>query len=74
MIPLIAMQFTEEVAWDATDFIVMGLLLFGIGSLFVLLSRRVRRPQRFVVGIGCAVLFLYLWAELAVGVFTNLGS
>ncbi len=74
LIPLIAMQFSEEVNWDGTDFLVMGMLLFGMSSLFVLVSRRTPRRNRLVIGFACAVLFLYLWAELAVGIFTNLGS
>ena len=73
-IPLIAMQFTTEVDWDATDFIVMGSLLFGMASLFVLATRRVTRRHRIIIGGIFAAAFLLIWAELAVGVFTNLGS
>lgn len=74
LIPLIAMQFTTEVSWDETDFIVMGSLLFGSASLFVLAARRVQRKQRVFIGVMFLAAFLYIWAELAVGVFTNLGS
>jgi hypothetical protein len=41
-IPLIAMQFTDEVAWTLFDFVVMGMLLSGTGSLIVLASRKIR--------------------------------
>lgn len=74
LIPAIAMQFTDEVNWDAADFIVMGLLLFDTASLFVFVSRRVPCRRRAVIGIVFAAAFLYLWADLAVGVFTPLGS
>lgn len=74
LIPLVAMQFTSEVRWDETDFIVMGVLLFGISSLFVLVARKVPRKRRVVIGGIFLLAFLYIWAELAVGVFTNLGS
>ena len=74
LIPFIAMQFTTEVSWDQTDFIVMGSLLFGTSSLFVLVARRAPRKKRMLIGGIFIAAFLYLWAELAVGIFTNLGS
>jgi hypothetical protein len=74
LIPLIAMQFTTEVEWDETDFIAMGSLLFVLASLFVLVARRTQRKHRVVIGSMFLAAFLYIWAELAVGVLTNLGS
>ena len=74
LVPLIAMQFTNEVNWDAKDFIVMGFLLLITASLFVLVSRRVSRKRQAVIGLMFAATFFYVWAELAVGLFTNLGS
>jgi hypothetical protein len=74
LVPLIAMQFTAEVNWNALDFAAMGLLLYGAASLFVWLARKVCRRHRILVGIGVAILFMYVWAELAVGVFLSLGS
>ena len=74
LIPWITMQFNEEVNWNKIDFVVMGILLFSMGSLFVLLSRRLPRKWRIVVGASVAALFFYVWAELGVGILTNLGS
>ncbi len=73
-IPLIAMLFTTEVQWGAEDFIIMGIILFGMGSLFVSIARVILRNYRLLVGIRILFLTLYIWAELAVGIFTNLGS
>lgn len=73
LIPLIAMQFSDKVVWTPADFVAMGTLLFGAGSLFVLTARRVTKYQA-VVAIVFAAALLYVWAELAVGVFTDLGS
>jgi peptidoglycan/LPS O-acetylase OafA/YrhL len=74
LIPFIAMQLSTDVKWDETDFIVMGALVFGAASLFVLTARRTPRRQWLLIGGIYMAAFLYIWAELAVGVFTNLGS
>lgn len=74
LIPLVAMQFTDEVNWTAADFFVMSFLIFSIGSLFILVARRTDRKYRVVIALLLATVLLYIWAELAVGIFTGLGS
>ncbi len=70
LIPLIAMQFSDEVNWDLIDFVVAGLLLFGTGLIFDLMLRKVNKPSiRIVLGITLLLLFFLIWAELAVGIF-----
>jgi len=51
-IPLIAMQLTTEADWDFTDFAVIGILLFGAGSLFVTVARVTPKKYRTLIGIG----------------------
>ena len=75
MIPLIAMQFSSDVDWRLNDFVIMGILIFGTGSLFVLTARRARSvKRRVIIGAVFLLALLYLWAELAVGIFTHWGS
>jgi hypothetical protein len=70
MIPLVAMRFTREVNWSPLDFLAAGILLAGIGSLYVLLTRKLRTAtQRRAVGGGLLLTLLLTWAELAVGIF-----
>lgn len=72
-IPFFASYFTQEVNWALLDYLLMGLLIFGFGSIFVYLSKKLPK-HRLVIGIAVFILFLYIWAEFAVGIFTSLGS
>lgn len=73
LIPLIAMQFTDQVNWNVFDFLVAGAMLFLAGCAVDFMLKKT--GQRRVWGIAFVILvFLWLWAELAVGVFTNWGS
>ncbi len=68
MVPLVAMQFTNEVNWSAGDFILMGALLFGTGSILVLVLRQSDNMVfRAAVTVAIGTTFLMIWANLAVG-------
>ena len=68
-LPLVAMQFTDEVQWTPFDFIAMGGMLALVGGAFELVVR-VARSNTYVVAAGVAVAnaFLMTWANLAVGI------
>ena len=74
LVPLIAMQFTPEVNWRLGDFLIMGALIFGMASLFVVASRKLPDKRRPLLAGAFLLVFLLVWAELAVGIFTNLGD
>ncbi len=75
MLPLIGMQISTDVDWGVIDFAIMGTLLLGTGLTFVLITRKIKNTKhRIILGICLLLAFLYVWAELAVGIFTNLGS
>lgn len=70
LIPLLAMQLTDQVNWTAFDFAVAGGLLLGAGLLGDLAWRKIgRRGYRIAAVIAVAAALLLVWAELAVGVF-----
>ncbi|GAB3812573.1 hypothetical protein [Pontibacter rugosus] len=69
-IPLVAMQFTDEVNWDLFDFVVAGVLLLVTGIVCEVVLRKVRKQDNAIalVAVILAILFL-VWAELSVGIF-----
>lgn len=70
LIPLIAMQFTNEVNWSLFDFVVMGVLLLGTGLMCELVLRKVNKMAHRIAICGALLVALFLiWAELAVGIF-----
>lgn len=69
-LPLIAMQFSNEVDWDLRDFVIMGTLMLGTGLLCELVMRKVKKPEHRILVCGVVLLaFFLIWAELAVGIF-----
>lgn len=70
LVPLIAMQFTEEVQWNIPSFIVVGVLLAGVGFAYQLIVTGIKSNSRQVaVGIALAATMILIWIELAVGIF-----
>jgi len=69
-IPLLAMQFTTEVNWTASDFIVAAILLFGTGMVSEMVLRKVKSSKNRILICGIVlVILLLVWIELAVGIF-----
>ena len=73
IVPFVAMQFTDQVNWSAFDFFVMGILLFGLGLSVELVVRKIKKIEsRILLIIVVIAVFLYIWAELAVGILVTL--
>lgn len=70
LLPLLAMQFSNEVNWSLFDFVVAGILLFGTSLIIELVFRTVRRRElRIILALLILAALLIVWVELAVGVF-----
>jgi len=73
LIPLLAMQFTAQVNWTLSDFVVAGALLLATGLLGELILRKVTKTKyRIALGAALLIGFMLIWAELAVGIFGSL--
>ena len=70
MIPLIAMQLTDEVKWSLFDFIIMGSMLSITGLVGEVILKKVKKyKHRLILYITIVMIFFLIWAELAVGSF-----
>jgi peptidoglycan/LPS O-acetylase OafA/YrhL len=70
LIPLIAMQFTDEVNWTVLDFVVAAILLLGTGLMCELVIRKINKIKyRIAICLVLLAALLLIWAELAVGIF-----
>jgi hypothetical protein len=70
LIPLIGTVVSDEVNWSLFDFVIMGILLILLGVVINFVTTRSKNLKKQILYIGFIVLlFLAIWAELAVGVF-----
>lgn len=70
LIPLVSMQFSDQVNWTLSDFVIGGLLLLFTGLIIDFVLRKTKNSKiRLPIIIGIIILFALLWAELAVGIF-----
>lgn len=69
LLPWVAMQLTDEVKWDATDFAFAGALIIGTGVTFELAVRKKNNnAYRAAVGVALAAAFILIWINAAVGI------
>nr|WP_274425968.1 hypothetical protein [Chelativorans sp. YIM 93263] len=69
LLPLVAMQLTDEVNWTKTDFVFASALIVGTGAAFELAVRMTNNnAYRAGVGVALAATFLLIWINAAVGI------
>jgi len=75
LLPLLAMQFTDEVAWSLTDFVFAGALLSGAGLTYELVARTTANTAyRAAVGLAVAAALILIWLSLGVGIIGKDGD
>ncbi|MGF9759869.1 hypothetical protein AAII07_32205 [Microvirga sp. 0TCS3.31] len=69
LLPFAAMQFTDHMNWDETDFIVFGAMLLGACAAYELAARMTgNAAYRAAVGVAVVAAFILVWMNLAVGI------
>lgn len=72
LIPFIGTLFSSDVNWGVFDFIIMGGLLTLLGAGFKLVNTKTNNFKlRILFMVVLVFLFLAVWVELAVGVFSS---
>lgn len=69
LLPLVAMQFTDQVNWGVADFALAAMLLIGTGLTCELAVRKAGNiADQAGVGVALAAALLLVWINLAVGI------
>lgn len=69
LVPLVAMQFTDEASWSLFDFAVAAVLLIGTGLAYELIASRAGHGvHKLAVASAVGTGLLLVWVNLAVGI------
>lgn len=75
LLPLVAMQFTNEVNWTGSDFAVFGAMLLVAGLAYEFIASAAgNTAYRLGAGVAVATAFLLVWVNLAVGFIGDEGN
>lgn len=75
LLPLVAMQFTQEVNWTLADFLVFGTMLVIACGAYELATRASgNKAYRIAAGVAVATAFILVWVNLAVGIIGTEGN
>lgn len=69
LLPLLAMQFTDEVNWSGFDFVIFGAMLALAGGMLELAVRITDSvPYRAAAAVAVITAFMLMWINGAVGI------
>jgi uncharacterized membrane protein len=68
-IPFIATKISDEVNWSFSDFLIMGLVLYMLGSSYLLIDLKTDQTSyKVAIAVGLLGAFLLFWVNAAVGI------
>ena len=65
-------MFINDFNWSLVDFIIMGILIFSCLSFTGFIRKKFGGIKEILAIIIIVIVFILLWAELAVGIFGSL--
>ena len=72
VIPLILNLFLTEFQWSLFDFLVMAILLTIVGFAIEIIRYKIQNKRtRLILMLLMLLFFVFVWAELAVGIINS---
>jgi len=68
-IPYLSNIYINDFNWSMVDFIIMGVLIFSCISFISFIKKKFNGIKETLALIIVVLVFILLWAELAVGIF-----
>lgn len=62
-------MYINDFNWSLVDFIIMGVLIFSCLSFTNFIRKKISGIKKILTIIIVVIVFILLWAELAVGIF-----
>ena len=69
LVVFLASLLSDQVTWSIYDFLIGGGLIFVFATIEVILWNKLKSQHRLFVVLFVLLVFLILWAEMAVGLF-----
>ena len=71
LVVFLASLLSDQVTWSIYDFLIGGGLIFVFATIEVILWNKLKSLHRLFVVLFVLLVFLILWAEMAVGLFDS---
>lgn len=65
---ILLIPFIGQWPWTLGDFVIMGMLIAATGIGYELITKKFPKQHRTILIIALITLFIFTWAELAVGI------
>ena len=71
LVVFLAGLLSDQVTWSIYDFLIGGGLIFVFATIETILWNKLKSKHRLFVVLFVLLVFLILWAEMAVGLFDS---